>query len=197
MTNDPRAARSIDEMWEAYKRQFDLLGDYWRLAFIEKNTNYYGEVAGKIRVLACHSSGNPGLLVELMKRTGIEPARHAHGQYPGEPGAGKLVTLEEYMNLSAGSFAVHKNRGLEHVSRRDLVSTWAQESGAAHEAWKLSPKMQLFMQLRSYKHDDVEILGRILNDITGNVVEYSVSFADEYLRQRTIETSGDERSHRQ
>lgn len=92
-------------MVSALRRHVCLLEDYARKVYSEGNTDYAGEVAGKLRLLATRFGSNKPLLVELMKKTGIEPLVTLGGppllREPGRPGPGDKIALTEYLELDA------------------------------------------------------------------------------------------------
>ena len=63
--------RSQEEMIAALRKQVRLLTDYARKVFVEKNLDYVGEIASKLRLLATNFRSNEPLLLRLMNETGI------------------------------------------------------------------------------------------------------------------------------
>ena len=68
-----RRDREIDEMVSALNRHLRVLEEYGRKVYSEGNVDYAGEIAGKLRLLVTKFGSNRPLLIELMKKTGIEP----------------------------------------------------------------------------------------------------------------------------
>lgn len=132
-----KITRQQADLLLALKKHISLLKEYYQRAFQENNINYYGEIAGKLRLLV-YEKGQRGLLTSLMEETGINIPIVLGGppikKIDNEPGAGDEVSLKEYLGLLA--YAVRTPHGLISVTKIDLIKMWAQQDGSAHEDWK-------------------------------------------------------------
>ena len=143
-SNNSSSQRPIPEMVVALKRHLGLLQDYAGKAFVEKNLDYGGEIAGKLRLLVTRFGTNKPLLLDLMRETGIEPTITLGGpplqREEGKPGAGDEVTLAQYLQLDAVGVRVPSGEFVM-LSKTQLIRAWAQQAGSAHEDWSLEPAL--------------------------------------------------------
>ena len=122
-----KITRKQTDLLLALKKHIELLRQYYHLAFQERNPHYYGEIAGKLRLLV-YENGQRGLLTSLMKEMGVDiPIKL------DVPFGKKQVTLQEYLNSLA--YEIKTPHGLKHVTIIDLIKMWAQQDGSAHEDW--------------------------------------------------------------
>ena len=129
--------RSQKELILSLKKHTELLREYYNKAFIEGDKKYYGEIAGKLRLMV-YSKGQKPLLIGLMDELKVDIPIVLGGPpikpLPGEPGPGDKISLERYLELLA--YAIRTPRGLVRVSKIDLIKIWAQQDGSAHEGWE-------------------------------------------------------------
>ncbi len=125
-------------MVERLKVNAELLNTY--IANVEAGeVQYLGEIAAKCRLLTLKTSANRPLLQTLACLTGhglrIETGALPPGMFWQEGiGGGEMIDIEEWLDMMAGAFQTPSSGG-EAISTRDLVQTWAEQSGAAHEDW--------------------------------------------------------------
>src|SRR3989344_6132568 len=100
-----KITRKQSDLFIALKKHIELLRQYYHLAFQENDSKYYGEIAGKLRLLV-YEKGQKGLLTSLMKETRISipikldgppMIRTKSDQIIG----GDEVTLGQYLNSLA------------------------------------------------------------------------------------------------
>ena len=143
-----RPRRTIAEMLEALKRHIRLLEEFREKVFVEGNSDYAGEIAGKLRLLATQSGTNRPLLVDIMKETGIEPRITLGGppihRVSGKPTAGDKVTLSEYLQLDAVGVRVPSG-DFVLMNKEQLVRAWAQQTGASHEDWGMDESLSTIL----------------------------------------------------
>jgi hypothetical protein len=135
-----RRDRETEEMVSALRRHVGLLEDYTRKVYSEANADYAGELAGKLRLLATKFGSNKPLLIELMKRTEIEPLVTLGGppllREPGRPGPGDKITLTEYLELEAVGIRVESGEFVM-LNKNQFIRAWAEQTGSSHEDWKM------------------------------------------------------------
>ncbi|MGD0167764.1 MAG: hypothetical protein ABSC51_10850 [Gaiellaceae bacterium] len=130
-----RIERTLADRLDALETHVRLLRSYARLAFQEGDSDYFGEVAAKLRLLV-GEHGNKPLLLDLIDEMGqvvdvtlggppIQPP-------PGRPGPGDQITLREYLHLEAIFLRV-PSRGMVSITKAQLIEAWAQQVGGAHE----------------------------------------------------------------
>ena len=122
----------------ALQRHVRLLRKYARSAFEERDADFFGEVAGKLRLLAVDSAQNEPLLLNLLDQFGSDIVTTLSGPpFNRAPGMGEVVTLRTYMERFACAIRLPSNDELHTLTNAQLVKFWAEQSGAAHEAPRL------------------------------------------------------------
>jgi hypothetical protein len=123
----PCVARTRANLVSALRQHVDLLDEYSRHAFREGNQAFFGEVAGKLRVLVYNSRTNKPLLLGLMKDFDTTIPIPID-----RPGGDIEITIDEFLDSRAFAIAI-PSRGLVSVSNRQLIAMWAEQYGASHE----------------------------------------------------------------
>lgn len=143
-----RVTRKQSDLFIALKKHLELLRQYYHLAFQENDSKYYGEIAGKLRLLV-YDKGQKGLLTSLLKETGViipikidgpPMIRTKSDQIIG----GDEVTLDKYLNSLA--YIIRTPHGLKSVLVIDLIRMWSQQDGAAHEDWQHDEEYAAFKE---------------------------------------------------
>jgi hypothetical protein len=157
-----RISRDIPNLVTALRRHLTLLREYSDRAFRDCDESFYGEVAGKLRVLTYKSHTNKPLLLSLMEEMNVDIPITLNTP-PGDI----TMSLPEYMNSLA--FAARMPpRGLVEVSHNDLVAMWAQQYGASHEDWEISEELAFILNSGVFIRDTpsgVVILRLISNTV--------------------------------
>jgi hypothetical protein len=104
-----------------------LLQDFHRRAFEENDATYYGEVAGKLRLLVYRSKTCHPLLRDLMDKLGIHVRMNLIG--PGH----RSADIDEYFGSICGMFHSQRTGKKIELTPMDVVSSWAHQIGASHE----------------------------------------------------------------
>jgi len=129
--------QSEKELVKFLKRHIKLLSEYYVRAFVDHDESYYGEIAGKLRLLV-YNKGQDPLLVKLMKQSGVEIPVTLGGppikRQPSIPRAGDEISLERYLELLA--CVVRTPKGLVKITKIDLIKIWAQQDGSSHQGWQ-------------------------------------------------------------
>ena len=138
-------------MVAALKRHLRLLRSFAQMAFNEGDSDYGGEVAGKLRLLVTRFRSNRPLLLDLMRETEIEPTVTLGGppinRQPGEPGPGDEVTLEEYLQMVAIGIRIPSGNFVT-LSKSQFIRAWAEQTGSSHEDWTMEPALAEILSLR-------------------------------------------------
>jgi hypothetical protein len=136
----PKPKREIPELVRTLERHVRLLQEYAQIAFGEGNTDYGGEIAGKLRLLVTtnkHKTNRP-LLITLMEETGIKPICKLGGppieRPPGEPKAGDVLSLSRYLELEAIGITIPGGKYVP-LKKWEFIRAWAEHMGSAHEDW--------------------------------------------------------------
>lgn len=128
-----RVARDVRDLVEALRRHVKLLRDYRKRAFDEADRDYWGEVAGKLRLLLLPFGRNKPLLLLLLEKYGIDPH---------EIRIMGSIALPEFLNQSG--LAVKNAEGhFLPLTNAELINIWATQHGAAHEDWSLTEPFDL------------------------------------------------------
>lgn len=132
-----RLTRELVEMLEQLDRQLNLLQEYSNRAFAEGHTEYFPEIAGKLRILLVHSRHNRALLFEVAQRLDIVPRVRIDGPPvrppEGVPGPGDEITLDAFFDLQAATVAT--SEGQVSMTKRQLIRAWCEQLGGVHEDW--------------------------------------------------------------
>ena len=178
-----RRNREIDEMVIALKRHLRVLEEYGRKVYSDGNADYAGEIAGKLRLLVTKFGSNRPLLIELMKKTGIEPLVTLGGppiiRAPGKPTAGDKINLSEYMNLDAVGIRIESGEFVM-LNKNQFVRAWAEQMGASHEDWRMDHALSAILSSPIYiggVHDAL----RELKDTTETVLHIAHRFIGEWI----------------
>jgi hypothetical protein len=145
-----RAKREIEELVEALERHVRLLKEYAHKAFRDGNTDYGGEIAGKLRLLVTSiGKSNRPLLIDLMEKTGIKPLIKLGGppiqRPPGEPRAGDMITLSGYLELTAIGIELPSGDFVT-LNKIKFIRAWAEQTGSSHEDWSLDPELTAILR---------------------------------------------------
>jgi hypothetical protein len=136
--------RDRQEMFAALMRHLRLLERYAHKAFVERDPDYGGEVAGKLRLLVTKFGSHRPLLLDLMRETGIEPRVTLGGppqiKRDGELGPGDQVTLSEYLQLGAVGTRVPSGEFVM-LNKTQFIRAWAEQTGSSHEDWKIDQSL--------------------------------------------------------
>jgi hypothetical protein len=109
-------------MVEALKRQVRLLESY--LGKAPADPDYWGEVAGKLRLLVIDGGSNKALLLRVAEKYDAILGFHPEpGNYPKTWGA--LLDTPMF------------TRGEQSITMGQLIRGWAEQLGAAHEDWAI------------------------------------------------------------
>jgi hypothetical protein len=104
-----------------------LLDEYSARAFREGDEAFFGEVAGKLRILVYESRTNKPLLLDLMKDYDVSipiPISRPEGDIE--------MSISEFLDNLAFAIRVPSS-GLVSVTNKQLIGMWAQQYGASHE----------------------------------------------------------------
>lgn len=152
-----RISRSPIEMLKTLQSQTDLLKDYCHKAFVEKKTNYLGEIAGKLRLLVIDEGKNKPLLLKLMNEFDDEILFTLNGP-PGKSHTGKYkigdeISIQEFLNIEShinDEAKKRKTTGIEIITKRDLIKRWSQQLGSAHQDWAVDEDLHKFLKPEFY-----------------------------------------------
>jgi hypothetical protein len=175
--------REIQELVDALERHVRLLREYAQKAFVDGNTDYGGEIAGKLRLLVKNiGRSNRPLLIDLMEETGIKPMIKLGGppiqRPPGEPRAGDIITLSRYLELTAIGIELPSGDFVT-LDKIKFLSAWAEQTGSSHEDWSLDPALDAF--LRSGIHiGGVDVAFAELKVTTEAVLSVATRFLAQY-----------------
>jgi hypothetical protein len=121
-------------MAEALRRHTRILRSLMKRAFEDHDRDFYGEVAGKLRLLLLSLGRNKPLLLRLLEAHGKGLDVHVLG-----------IPLAEFLDQSG--LAVRRPDGtFVTLTNAQLINIWASQHGSAHEDWSLS---EAFSLLRS------------------------------------------------
>jgi len=141
--------RDLEDLVQALERHLRLLHEYARKAFQERDFDYGGEVAGKLRLLVTNFGSNRPLLLHLMAKTGINPLITLGGPPieppPGEPRAGDKISLSQYLQLGAIGVWVPSGEFVM-LNKTQFIRAWAEQTGSSHEDWSLEPALEAILQ---------------------------------------------------
>ncbi len=139
-----RIPRETAERFEALRRHTSLLRDFYARAFAEGDDRYLGEVAGKLRVLVYESRTNHPLLLDIAEQFGIDTSFTISGppQFEIAPGVhgGDQVDLREWLNYLAFFTTTETGEQLQ-LSNIEVITLWAQQTGASHEDPELDERL--------------------------------------------------------
>jgi len=169
-------SRTHAELIAALRRHLHLLSDYYSQCFRNGNPNYFGEVAGKLRLLVCEKRQNVALLLHLARQHGIE-AKYRIGADGTITDNGEGCTLDEY--LERKDLQVNVGGEMAPISHKDEILYYAEKEGAAHEDLD-HPEILYRMKLPKFRLNGIpayqagientarfviEIGRRVLNDL--------------------------------
>ena len=198
MPSYSKVPREIPDIVEALQRHVRLLKDYAVKAFRDVKPDYFGEVAAKLRLLCYEGGMNKPLLLHLMD-TFESDIRLTLGGPPtqtelGHPGPGDQITLREYLTLEAAGVQT-PSKGFVMLTKKELISNWANQHGAAHEDWELEETLFSLLRAGIYvgslpmiaKELEVtteavlSVANQFLNTLTPELIELKA--ADKYLER--------------
>lgn len=125
---------------ESLRSQVSLLHEFYNQAFQNGDEKYFGEIAGKLRLLVYEGGRNKPLLLSLMDECEIEIQVVLNGPpvnpLQGQPKAGDKISLRQYLNLFAIAIRTPSNE-LAQLTKKELIAKWSQQHGSAHHDWVL------------------------------------------------------------
>lgn len=143
MTRPAETPREIPDLLESLQRHARLLREFSDRAFQGRDYDYLGEVAAKLRLLVYEGGRNKPLLLALMDEFELEVPIKLGGPpvkpLPGQPTPGDEVSLRDYLTLTAYGIRT-PSKGFVELTKKELISIWAAQHGAAHEDWDLDEK---------------------------------------------------------
>ena len=134
----PRTTRDLPEMLEQLDRQLSLLEQYSRFAFEEGRTEYYPEIAAKLRILIVRSRQNAPLLfrvaeaLQVVPRVTLNPSLIPRREEDTRP---REITLDEFFDLHAMTLGT--SDGPVSMTKRQLIRAWCEQLGGVHEDWEV------------------------------------------------------------
>lgn len=170
---EPKVPRSHTEMIEELRSDIHLLREYEKRAFTQGEEDFYGEVAGKLRVLVHEKGANTPLLLRLMDEYKIEIPVEISWAW----GSVERMTLREYLDMTAFEYRIPE-RGLVPVKNKHLIEVWSQQKGASHKDWSLDEVFASALA-SGLILGDIPAAARSLRNITSRVL----LVADEFLEQ--------------
>ena len=160
--------RTINDLIDSLKRHLRLLEQYHHEAFENNNEDYFGEIAGKIRLLAIGFGSNKPLLINLMKEFEIEPKQIFDGPpiiYRDEKKhlkPGESYTLETLLTLDCMG-AKTQTDGFKTLNKSEFILLLAEKHGAAHEDWNHPEILKIIISDNIYFGDKKIYLHELSN----------------------------------
>jgi hypothetical protein len=153
-TRDPMRTRperrSLAEMVARLRAHVRLLEQYAEKAFREENSDYLGEIAGKLRVLVIRSPSNKPLLIRLMEEVGeVKPPPWDGPPLQEGPQAGDELSLDKHLQLDAVGVRVPSGEFVM-LKKNDFIKIWAEKTGGSHEDWVISEELRMALSGGSY-----------------------------------------------
>lgn len=140
----PKLDRPLSELVAALQRHVRLLREYADRAFAQRDMDFLGELATKLRLLVWEGRQNRALLLNLMDVFKVDIPITLGGppqiKREGEKGPGDKVSLREFMTLPACGVRT-PSQGFVMLNKLELVRALAEQHGAAHEDWALDEKL--------------------------------------------------------
>jgi hypothetical protein len=127
--------RTQRELLRRLQEHCAILEDFHQKACREGQSQYLGEIAGKLRVLIHQSRTNRPLLLDLMAETGVEIPITIN-----KPGGKRQTDLRSYLSEFACAIRLPSGQ-LEALTKNELIALWSQQSGASHEDWALDERL--------------------------------------------------------
>jgi hypothetical protein len=128
--------RPLADLIAALRRHVELLKVYAHHAFQEGNELFLGEVAGKLRMLVAEHGRSQPLLLDLMDALGADVRFKLNLPPVQDPDRDKEITLRRYMARSG--IGIRVGSEFRMLTHSKFVSEWANQYGAAHEAWRVT-----------------------------------------------------------
>src|SRR3989344_9642657 len=122
MTTIKKIVRSDNNLLESLRKHINLLQKYHEKAFVEGDTDYLGEVAGKLRLLIYDRGRNKALLKDMMRKFNIDVRLEMIGR--GFPNG---ANIDEYFNHVGGAFRPTDEEDLIEITPMGVVADWAQQ----------------------------------------------------------------------
>jgi hypothetical protein len=145
----PRIHRPVHQMAAALNTHVMLLGRYIDAVYGGDDT-YVGEIAGKLRLLVVLKGKQKPLLLRLAELTGDDLTLTIEGpeegwEYMENSKPGDVLALGDW--LSSFAILAQTSEGEVRLTNAELVTTWAEQYGAAHEDWSLKEAFHLSLNL--------------------------------------------------
>jgi hypothetical protein len=195
MNNSQMTSRTIEEMVESLRKQVRLLQDFSQKAFIERNSDYFGEIANKLRILVVGFKSNTPLLLRLMEETGIQPKITLNGppnfQFTADHRSGDKVSLEEFLTFFAIGMKVSSGDFVQ-LNKINFIRMVAEQAGGAHEDWKREEILTTILSSHIY------IMGLPSSHATlKSIVQIVLHVADQFLTEYDSQKIGKNIEHDQ
>ncbi len=152
MGSSARVPRDQGEMVQQLRRHMRLLQSYYEKAFLEGDADYFGELAGKLRLLTARFRSNEPLLLRLIEETGADvlvtlggpPVERPPGQRPGDK-----ISLHDFLQLEAVGVQV-PSRGFVMLTKAQMIKAWAEQTGSSHEDWSMEEPLHTVLATPIY-----------------------------------------------
>ena len=132
-----RIDRTQRELIKRLQEHCAILQDFHFRACQQGHHHYFGEIAGKLRLLVYSSRTNRPLLLDLMAEAGFQ-VPFILDQGP----KGQIQTdLPTYLSSLSVVIRIPSTNKPAELSNYDLIALWSQQCGSAHEDWKLDERL--------------------------------------------------------
>jgi hypothetical protein len=162
------------ERVQALVRHLRLLDDYCKWGIDELDYDYLGEIAAKIRLLVWEGRNNRPLLLDLMRRFENE-ITWAPDQWNDKQLTQFMGEMAYWLELPSGE--------AQWVSNLELIRTWAEQHGAAHEDPAIDEHFVYALESVIVVQGCTQLMG-LLNGIANNVLCVARQFLEQLSEVR-------------
>lgn len=169
-----RIKRTTDDLVNRLRSHCDLLAEYHYRACQLGDAKFFGEIAGKLRVLVYSSRSNKPLLIGLMDELDLQIIAEFD-----TPAGIVEKTLSDYINELACAVRVPSGELVE-ITKSQYIAMWAQQTGASHEDWEVDEGLHTALHGGRLNINTLPISEYALCRICETILSYARDFLKAY-----------------
>jgi len=155
-------------MLAVLEKHMRLLRTYVKNVLEQRDEDYLGEIAGKLRLLLIDSRHNRALLLAVANAYGLTASVVVSGPPVQGRRAGEMQ-WPSFLDSTAAAIRVESNGELAIVSHRELIRAWAEQAGAPHEDWQVDEAFSRLVSI-GVTYGDFQITAHQLVALSTHVI---------------------------
>lgn len=170
-----RVQLTDEELVDSLKQNSTLLAEFLEKGCRQGDEKFFGEIAGKLRVLVYQSRTNIPLLLGLAEKFHIPLTLDFD-----KPGGHIQMTLQQYLDSLACVIGIGSE--LVSISVKQFIAMWSQQMGASHQDWQIDEELSAIRKQGIFV-GNLPVSGRALCAMGENILFATETFLKEYEKK--------------